>query len=58
METFLVALITLWVVGVILFWGWVSIKVVPLLRDTMENGTSEEKEKVRNALYPPRFFRD
>lgn len=54
----LVTLAVLWMAGVAFAVWWLMRVVTPFIRDIMETGGEEEKRKVMDALYPPRFRRD
>lgn len=54
--------ILLWVIGiwitVVAGASWyISKKIMPGIRDIMENGTEAEKREVIKAVFPPRFKR-
>jgi flagellar basal body-associated protein FliL len=51
-------LVTLWVAGVAFAVWWLSSVITPAVREILESGDEEERRKVINALYPPRFRRD
>jgi flagellar basal body-associated protein FliL len=57
LTVFMVALVVLWIAGVAFAVWWLFSRVTPLVREVMESGDEEEKRKVINALYPPRFRR-
>jgi flagellar basal body-associated protein FliL len=58
LTVLIAALVVLWIAGVAFAVWWLSSRVVPLVRDILETGGEEEKRKVIDALYPPRFRRD
>jgi hypothetical protein len=53
----LVTLVILWIAGVALSVWWLMFKVTPAIKELMELGDEEDRAKVINALYPPRFPR-
>lgn len=58
LTVLIAALAILWVAGVAFAIWWLMRVVTPFIRDVMETGDEEDKRKVINALYPPRFRRD
>lgn len=48
-------LVTLWVAGVAFAVWWLNKVITPAVREILEEGGEEERRKVINALYPPRF---
>lgn len=58
LTVFIVILAILWVAGVAISIWWLTFKVTPAIRELMESGDQEDRAKVINALYPPRFRRD
>jgi hypothetical protein len=54
----IVILAALWAAGVAFSVWWLNRVVTPLVREVMESGSEEERRKIINALYPPRFPRD
>jgi hypothetical protein len=58
LTVLIAALAILWVAGVAFAVWWLSSVITPAVREILESGDEEERRKVINALYPPRFRRD
>jgi len=58
LSVVLVALITLWLIGVISFAVWVQLKVVPGLKKMLDSEDPEERLRAIKTIYPPKFHKD